>query len=112
MVLIVLVALGLLLYGQTLVKKAGRSGAADVADILDGTVPRGAVTVKGVVEEIDPGDGSIYLRDLERLEVCRDSTCMRAVIRVVTAARYEIGEKAEISGRIAYKDDLPYIVVQ
>jgi hypothetical protein len=112
MVAIVVVALALLLIGHGALKKAGGAKPVDVASVLDGTASAGIVTVRGIVDGIDTATGAVFLKDLEKQEVCRGSQCVLAVIKVVTSQQVEIGQKVEIRGRIAHADNLPYIVAE
>jgi len=108
---IVLGAFALLIIGQAMLKRAGPE-VVDVAALLDGTVEEGTVVVRGIVDEVDPAAGEIYLRDLKRTEVCVDSVCFLPLIRVVTDDQYETGAQATIRGRIAHDGDLPYLIAQ
>ena len=108
---IILGAFALLIVGQAMLKRAGPH-VVDVATILDGTVDEGTVMVRGIVDEVDPAGGEIYLKDLEKTEVCMDSVCMLPLIRVVTDDEYETGTRATIRGRIAHDGDLPYLIAQ
>jgi hypothetical protein len=112
MVAIVVVALVFLLIGQIVVKKAGDTKPVDVASVLDGTTSEGTVTVRGIVDDVDTTAGAVFLKDLEKQEVCRGSQCILAVIKVMTNQQVEIGQRVEIRGRIAFADNLPYIVAE
>jgi hypothetical protein len=112
MVAVVVLALAFLLVGRVVLKKAGAAKAVNVSSVLDGTISAGTVTVKGIVDDIDHEGGAVFLKDLEKEEVCRGTTCVLAVIKVVTSQRVEIGQKVEMRGRIAYQDNLPYIVAE
>jgi len=104
-------AFAILVVGQAMLKKAGPR-VVDVAAILDGTVDQGMVVVRGIVDEVDPAAGEIYLKDLVKTEVCKDSVCMLPLIRVVTDDEYETGARASIRGRIAHDGDQPYLIAQ
>lgn len=104
-------AFAILVVGQAMLKKAGPR-VVDVAAILDGTVDQGTVVVRGIVDEVDPAAGEIYLKDLVKTEVCKDSVCMLPLIRVVTDDEYETGARASIRGRIAHDGDQPYLIAQ
>ena len=112
MVAIIVGAFALMLIAQAALKKAGPPGAVDVAAILKGTVSQGTVTVRGIVDEVDPVAGEIYLKDLKETEVCIDSVCMLPLIRVVTDDEYETGTTATIRGRIAHDGGQPYLIAQ
>jgi hypothetical protein len=103
---------GLLIAAQALISRTGPARAIDVAAVLNGTVRGGAVTLTGIVDEVDPVAGQIYLRDLKEKEVCIDDVCMLPLIRVVTDGNYEAGKRATIRGTIANDGGQPYLVAQ
>lgn len=113
MVIILVGAFSMMIAMQVVLKKKGLGQPANtvsVADILEGDVAQGRVTVTGIVDEVDPAAGAIYLRDLEKDEVCRDGICFRPVIRVVADGDFEVGKLARVTGTIGYSGGLPYLV--
>ncbi len=106
-VLIVLLGGIYIVFGSRLLRGPG---VCDVADVLEGAVTEGPVSVRGTVDLVEPESNVIFLKDLEREEVCIDSVCLFAVIKVYTQARFEEGEETVVKGLIEHEDGFPVIV--
>lgn len=85
-------------------------GVFDVAEVLEGEVTEGTITVQGIVDIVEPEDDVVFLKDSERLEVCIDSVCLFAVIKVYSHARFEEGEEAAVTGTVGFENGLPIII--
>jgi hypothetical protein len=112
-----LVALFVILLGAVYVvftsrfiRNLGEPGVRDVAEVLEGEVTEGSVTVRGIVDLVEPEDNVVFLKDLKKHEVCIDSVCLFAVIKVHTRARFEEGEEVVVTGLIEHEDGFPIIV--
>jgi hypothetical protein len=112
-----LVALFVILLGAVYVvftsrfiRHLGEPGVRDVAEVLEGEVTEGSVTVRGIVDLVEPEDNVVFLKDLKKHEVCIDSVCLFAVIKVHTRARFEEGEEVVVTGLIEHEDGFPIIV--
>jgi hypothetical protein len=78
--------------------------------VLEGEVTEGPVSVRGIVDMVEPENNVLFLKDLKRQEVCIDTVCLFAVIKVYTEARFEEGEEAVVTGSVEREDGLPIIV--
>ena len=93
-----------------MIRSLGRPGVRGVAEVLEGEVTEGSVTVRGIVDLVEPEHNVVFLKDRDRTEVYIDSVYLFAVIKVVTSARFEEGEEAVVSGFIEREDGFPIIV--
>lgn len=109
---IILIAAVYVVLSSGFIRNLGRGGVHDVAEVLEGEVTEGSVSVRGIVDLVEPEDNVLFLKDLKRQEVCIDSVCLFAVIKVYTEARFEEGEEAVVTGLIEEEDGLPVVVSQ
>jgi hypothetical protein len=98
------------LFNSRYIRNLGRPDVFDVAEVLEGEVTEGTVTVHGIVDFIEPEDDIVFLKDFERQEVCIDSVCLFAVIKVYSRAPFEEGEEAAITGTVSFENGLPVII--
>lgn len=110
MVIIILGAFGLMIAMQAMLKQKGLGSTCQVAQVLDGTLTEGRVSVVGIVEKVDPEAGEVYLRDLDESEVCLEGVCVRATVRVTARGDFEVGRRAVIKGTIASRQGIPYLI--
>jgi hypothetical protein len=108
--LIILVAALYVVSTSRFIRSLGGPGVHDVAEVLEGKVTEGSVSVRGIVDLVEPDENVLFLKDLKRQEVCIDSVCLFAVIKVHTRARFEEGEEAVVTGLIAQEDGFPVII--
>lgn len=107
---ITLIAAVYVVFGSKFIRSLGEPGVRDVAEVLEGKVTEGSVSVRGIVDLVEPENNVLFLKDLKRQEVCIDSVCLFAVIKVHTRARFEEGEEAVVTGLIAQEDGFPVII--
>ena len=108
--LVILVGAVYVVLSSRFIRSLGRPGVYDVAEVLEGEVTEGTVTVRGIVDLVEPEEDVVFLRDLEKHEVCIDSVCLFAVIKVHTPDPFEEGEEAVVTGSIDHEDGFPTIV--
>lgn len=109
---VILLAAVYVVFGSKFFRQLRGPGVRDVSEILEGEVTEGQVTVRGIVDEVIPAEGVLFLKDVEKYEVCIDSVCLFAVIKVRTRASFQEGEEAVITGLIAYEDGFPCVVAR
>ncbi len=107
---VILVGALYVVFTSRFIRNLGEPGVRGVAQVLEGEVSEGSVTVRGIVDLVEPDDNVVFLRDLERSEVCIDSVCLFAVIKVHTRARFEEGDEVVVTGLIEREDGFPVIV--
>ena len=110
--LLILVGAIYVVFSSRYIRNLGRSGVFDVAEVLEGEVTEGIVTVHGIVDLVEPEENVLFLKDFKRQEVCIDSVCLFAVIKVYSHARFEEGEEAAVTGTVSFEDGLPVIISQ
>ena len=98
------------LFNSRYIRNLVRPGVFDVAEVLEGEVTEGRITVQGIVDIVEPEDDVVFLKDIERQEVCIDSVCLFAVIKVYSHAHFEEGEEAAVTGTVDFENGLPVIV--
>lgn len=109
-ILLILIGAVYVVFSSRYIRNLGRSGVFDVAEVLEGEVTEGTVTVQGIVDLVEPENNVLFLKDFERQEVCIDSVCLFAVIKVYSRTRFEEGEEAAVTGTVSFEDGLPVIV--
>jgi hypothetical protein len=107
---LILIAAIYVVFSSRYVRNLVGSGAFDVAEVLEGEVTEGTVTVRGIVDLVEPENNVVFLKDFKRHEVCIDSVCLFAVIKVYSQASFEEGEEAAVTGTVSFEDGLPVIV--
>jgi hypothetical protein len=107
---IILIAAIYVVLSSRFIRNLGRAGVHDVAEVLEGEVTEGPVSVRGIVDLVEPEDNVVFLKDLKKQEVCIDSVCLFAVIKVYTETRFEEGQEAVVTGQIEHEDGLPVVV--
>jgi hypothetical protein len=108
--LLILACAVYVLFSSGSIRRLGRLGEHDVADVLEGKVTDGSVKVRGIVDLIEPESDVVFLKDLKQEEVCVDSVCMFAVIKVHTRERFAEGDEAVVTGVIGEEDGFPVII--
>lgn len=108
--ILILIAAVYVVSTSRFIRSLGGPGVHDVADVLEGRVTEGPVSVRGIVDLVEPEDSVLFLKDLKRQEVCIDSICLFAVIKVHTSASFEEGDEAVVTGLVAQEDGFPVII--
>lgn len=108
--ILILIAAAYVVSSSRFIRSLVRPGVHDVYEVLEGKVTEGSVSVRGIVDLVEPEDSVLFLKDLKRHEVCIDSVCLFAVIKVHTSAHFEEGEEAVVTGLIAQEDGFPVII--
>jgi len=108
--LIILIAAIYVVSSSRFIRTLGEPGVRDVSEVLEGEVTEGSVSIRGIVDLVEPENNVLFLKDLKRQEVCIDSVYLFAVIKVHTSARFEEGEEAVVTGLIAQEDGFPVII--
>lgn|GEM_PF-2969077 len=107
---LILIAAIYVVFNSRFIRNVGGPGVFDVAELLEGEVTEGTVTVHGIVDIVEPEDDVVFLKDFERREVCVDSVYLFAVIKVYSHARFEEGEEVAVTGTVSFEDGLPVII--
>ena len=84
--LIILVAAIYVVSSSRFIRTLGEPGVRDVSEVLEGEVTEGSVSIRGIVDLVEPENNVLFLKDLKRQEVCIDSVYLFAVIKVHTRA--------------------------
>lgn len=108
--IVILVGAVYVVFSSRFIRNLGEPGVRDVAEVLEGEVSEGSITVRGIVDLVEPDENVVFLKDLEKNQVCVDSVCLFAVIKVHTRARFEEGDEVVVTGLIEHEDGFPVIV--
>jgi hypothetical protein len=108
--IVILVGAVYVVFSSRFIRNLGERGVRDVAEVLEGEVSEGSITVRGIVDLVEPDENVVFLKDLEKNQVCVDSVCLFAVIKVHTRARFEEGDEVVVTGLIEHEDGFPVIV--
>ncbi len=108
--IIILLAAVYVVFSSRFIRSLGGPGVHDVSEVLEGKITEGSVSVRGIVDLVEPENKVLFLKDLKRQEVCIDSVCLFAVIKVHIGGSFEEGQEAVVTGLIAQEDGFPVII--